>query len=375
MPVNISNSFFVDDYAMRYSSFVPRFYNYCLSLGMQPNLIIPSRAFCSDENQGYPIILITKHFGSFPFNHGRVGGIVATGRHGPHAHHGKDVVIIHASHVGYEKESGEFGIYRRLQTEEQEYSSDCGALCGVLDWYRNEYDFACRHIKLDRDSNGALIIIDNQLLRDERTEGLFLNLERMVVDENGVSRPLRQLSTARVFRALPELAAKIGSERFEDRSPIGKCLHAELFYFRRETGVVAEARDYINRNLIDAMPTILTSRFPALEAAKVNVQMEFDRSFRTIVREEAYAGKKVVFVSGINIDVSPQPGQIFPLTKFVPWAAYIQHESGEGYTLEQDELFRVLQQQSQENSYKIDLTEAINSMKQEAEIRISVDKA
>ena len=57
---------------------------------------MPSRAFCSDESQGYPIILITKHFGTFPFNHGLVGGIVATDRHAPHSHHGKDLVIIQA---------------------------------------------------------------------------------------------------------------------------------------------------------------------------------------------------------------------------------------------------------------------------------------
>ena len=68
---------------MRYSLFVPRFYNLCKSYGFSPGRIMPSRAFCSDENQGYPIILITQHFGTFPFNHGRVGGIVSTQRHGP----------------------------------------------------------------------------------------------------------------------------------------------------------------------------------------------------------------------------------------------------------------------------------------------------
>ena len=71
----------------RYSSFVPRLYNYVKSMGCEPGSILPSRAFCSDESQGYPIILMTKHFGTFPFNHGRVGGVVATGRHGPHAIH------------------------------------------------------------------------------------------------------------------------------------------------------------------------------------------------------------------------------------------------------------------------------------------------
>ncbi len=41
-----------------------------------------SCAFCSDENLGYVIILITKHIGILPSNHDRVGGIVATARHG-----------------------------------------------------------------------------------------------------------------------------------------------------------------------------------------------------------------------------------------------------------------------------------------------------
>ncbi len=86
---------------------------------------MPSRAFCSDENQGYPIILITRHFGTFPFNHGHVGGIVAADRHDPHAHHGRDVAIIQASHVVYDPDTEKFGVYRRLQTENHELSSGC----------------------------------------------------------------------------------------------------------------------------------------------------------------------------------------------------------------------------------------------------------
>lgn len=80
-----------------------------------------------------------------------------------------------------------------------------------------------------------------------------------------------------------------------------------------------------------------------------------------------------MFISGIHIDVSPRKGHIFPLTKHVPRAAYIENESGAGYTLEQDELFHVLGKQSMDNPHKIDLTETIGDMKQEAEIRIHVD--
>jgi hypothetical protein len=57
--------------------------------------------------------MIAKDFGSFPFNHGVVGGIVATDRHGPHASYGQDMLIIQASHVGYDPKNKVFGTYRR----------------------------------------------------------------------------------------------------------------------------------------------------------------------------------------------------------------------------------------------------------------------
>ena len=134
------------------------------------------------------------------------------------------------------------------------------------------------------------------------------------------------------------------------------------------------ASGQLNQNLIQAMPDILCSDYPALAAAQVNCQLEFDRTFRTIVKEKSYRGKKVVFISGIHIDISPRDGQLFPLTKFVPWAAYIQNEDGSGYTLEQDELFAALQQQSKDNPHKIDLTEAIHQMEKEPEISLHVDE-
>ena len=67
----------IGPYAMRYSQFVPRLYNYCRSLGFTRERMMPSRAFCSDESQGYPVILLAQHFGTFPFDHGRVGDKVA----------------------------------------------------------------------------------------------------------------------------------------------------------------------------------------------------------------------------------------------------------------------------------------------------------
>ena len=132
---------------MRYRAFVERLYNFCISLGFTPGKIMPSRAFCSDENQGFPIILITNHLGTFPFNHGRVGGIVATDRHGSYAHHGQDLVIVQASHV-------------------------------------------------------FLLTIDNQLLDEERSEGLFINLEMLLTsDDDGHYESVCSLSTSKCSSA------------------------------------------------------------------------------------------------------------------------------------------------------------------------------
>jgi len=104
-------------------------------LGFEKGKILPSRAFCSDESQGYPVIMIAKHFGTFSFNNGRVGGIVATDR----TSHGQDLLIIQASHVGYDPLSKQFGIYRRLQTAHQECGANCGKVDDVISWYKNEF--------------------------------------------------------------------------------------------------------------------------------------------------------------------------------------------------------------------------------------------
>ena len=138
----------IGPYAMRYSQFVPRLYNLCRSLGFERERMMPSRAFCSDESQGYPVILIAQHFGTFPFDHGRVGAKVATNRHGPHAHHGEDLVIIQASHVGYDPDEKRFGVYQRQRTAHQGFGANCGKLSHVLEWYQNEYSHARSSLEL-----------------------------------------------------------------------------------------------------------------------------------------------------------------------------------------------------------------------------------
>ncbi|HIB83459.1 MAG TPA: hypothetical protein EYN26_05155 [Chromatiales bacterium] len=364
-------SFRLDGKMIRYSAFVPKLYNMCKSLGFTQGKILPSRALCSDESQGYPIILIAKHFNVFPFNHGRVGGIVATDRHGPHAEHGQDLVIIQASHVGYDPEGGVYGSYTRLQTHGCQSTSNCGKVDAVLSWYIHEYEFARNHIMVSRDNNEWLVMIDNLYLDDRREQGLFLALEKLIgLNDQGKPELLYTCSTANCFRASAEFAAVL--EKTPPTSttaqPIGDFLSADKFFFRRPVNTTEEGHEHLENNLLPVMSWILTSPSPLLAAAKVNTQVEFDRTYRSIIHEPSYRNKRLLLISGLNIDISPKPGQLFPLTKFIPWAAYLQQPDSDYQIYEQDDLYSKLMEQSAENPDQTDLEAAIRVMMDTEEV-------
>ncbi len=373
---NVMIDFQFESSMMRYSKFVPRFYNLCKSYGFEPGCIMPSRAFCSDESQGFPIILIAKHFGAFPFNHGLVGGIVATDRHGPHAHHGKDLVIIQASHVGYDPETGRFGVYRRVQVAPPTHTASCGKIDAVLQWYQQEYDFARKNISFSVMDGQVVVIIDNQFLDYNREQGLFLLLEKMIDIQEGDSHPdpIRVLSTSKMFRINPACKARLSPSLWKPSKQvlIENRLTADLFYFKRHISTTIEGRDQLEFNLGRYMAQIVTSDAPSLTAAVANTQIEFDRTYRTLVKEPGYLGKNMAFIAGINIDISPQKGQLFPLTKFIPWAAYIQTRNGEQVTLEQKDIVDALKAQSAENKDRIELSKAIQVMEDTPAIKITL---
>jgi hypothetical protein len=346
---------------IRYSQFVPKLYNYCLSLGFQRRRMMPSRAFCSDESQGYPVILMAQHFGTFPFDHGTVGGRVATDRNGPHAHHGEDLVIVHASHVGYDSERRQFGVYQRSRTTDAEFGANCGKLSGVLQWYQHEYQRASQDIRLGTVSGKPAVFIDNALLNPNRTEGLFPNLERFV--DQAQPAPLLILSTSKAFAAAPSLRRMLSEADWPDTAkPIGDLLAEDMFFFRRQPVVGPEGLDLLEEAIAPAMPTLVTSPAPALDAARYLTQIEFDRAWRAIQREPAYHDKNVLFVSGLNVDVSPRHGMLFPLTKFVPWAAGARMRNGTYLVLEQLELFETLGSQTADNADQISFDGAIETM-------------
>jgi hypothetical protein len=367
--------FSLDGTTFPYNGFVVRLYNLCRSLGFESGKILPSRAFCSDETQGYPNILIAKQFGTFPFNHGRVGGIVATDRHGPHAHHGKDLVIIHASHVGYEPENDSFGSYHRRHTEHFEMTPTCGKIESVLRWYSKQYTFAKENIFLHRHNQDFLVTIDNQTLAENTNEGLFLYLDKIVaIGHHGGFRPRKSYSTSKCYVASAEFRKLLGDSAWPNkgREPIGERLLPELIGFKRHISGDPETHGLLEENMIIPMPWIVSSTFPLLTAARANIQCEFDRTYRTILNSNAYVGKRLLFISGLNVDISPPQDQVFPLTTFVPWAAYIQDQHGKSSVLEQRDIVDRLLEQHEHNPDEVDLEVAIQHMKDAEEIKIKI---
>ncbi len=362
---SILGNFKIKDHTLEYEDFVARFFNMCIDEGMENGKIVPSRAFCSDESQGLPIILITKHFSAFPFDHGIVGGIMAEGRNGAYSHHGKDLAIIQASHVGYEEETGHFGRYRRLQTCDCHLSSNCGQIQATLDWYQKEYEFASENTLLQRSGDDYLITIDKMLFYQEYDEGIFLDLKELVATskDGKCLPPVKILSTAKTYRISDDLFSflkKRGYQWSENTAqPIGDALTPDLFTFKRHL----DANNINEQNLFQYMPWIVTSSEPMLSAAEVNVQVEFDKSYRSIVREPAYEGRNLIYIAGLNIDYSPKEGELFSRMQFVPWAVYIQYADGSHKVLEQDELYERLHSYSNTNPYI--MNEALLKMAEE----------
>eukprot|EP00808_Paulinella_micropora_P005124 g39363.t1 len=246
--------------------------------------MMPSRAFCSDENQGFAIMKITKHFGTFPFNHGRAGGMLEDDRHGPHAAHGRDLVIIQASHVGYDPETGHFGSYMRQH-------HDIPGTSNSTNLHRRTF-VSC--------------------LYGQRT----LESERRLVPSPRAIVLNRPGCTYKIFEAPLRFIQYLGSDYVWKPYPgevVGEHLHPEIFYFRRKL-TDPSGRDRLEANIRHIMPYIVTSTYPPVAAAQANVQVEFDRSYRTMRDSPVFKGKKVFFFTGLNVDISPKKQVVLPVT-------------------------------------------------------------
>ena len=365
--------FKIDGLTIPYPEFVPKLYNFCLELGFHKGYIIPSRAFCSDENQGFPIILLAKHFGTFPFDHGLLGGMLAVRRHGPHSQHGDDLVIIQATHVGYLPETGEFGTYRRQQISGNNSCVSCGKLTNIITPYIDRYHFARDRIFLSKDTRGRCLIttktsfVDFGLHPIER--GLILKLSNIIdPDSHGIIRPVSSASTTQTYEVSPGFQNRLENQGYQweigKEESIGKRLTSDLFYFKEDLHTTDESLQ-LERQLIEFMPDIVSARYPSLQAAKTTIQLEFARVVQSIRRGDEYNGRNLLYIAGLNIDI-PEYDGFPPHNYFIPWAAHVQLRDGtpEEYThpIEQEALYKKLMEQDIQNPDQISLKENIRTI-------------
>jgi hypothetical protein len=373
---------------IEYRFMIPRVYNWCKSLGMNKGKIMPSVGFCSDENQGFAAVLILKHFGAYPFSHAYIGGQLALDRHGPHAAHGKDVVIFHASHVGYDTEVMTYGSYRRAQVEDQTnaMSTCCGKVAGILAPYKQQHARMLSEIRLKEDGDRVLVSFVNtaivNLHEEGQREGIELIIEHLI--KGSLDEPIGSTSTRRTYVASDEITelfknalseqAKTKKQK-EDPSldarnqewwrldhPDLKGILTGKHYKFVKFGLDGES-NRLERILLPHMPEILSSGDgPEFTGAVIIAQSEFNRAVHSVAAEPAYADKNLVLISGINVDISltsQEDVTAFPTTMFLPWAAYVQTSDGERVVVEQEDLIQALMSSSVANEDEIDIEGSI----------------
>ncbi len=365
--------FKIEGLAIPYPEFVPKLYNFCIELGFHKGYIMPSRAFCSDENQGLPIILLSKHFGTFPFDHGRVGGRLATNRHGPHSQHGDDLVIIQATHVGYDPDTGAYGTYHRPQISGDNSCVSCGKLTNVITPYINRYHFARDRIFLSKDTLGRCLITAKASFIDFGShpveQGLVLKLSKIVdQDSQGIIHPLSAASTTQTYEVSPAFRKRMEEQGYKwqtgKEDSIGERLTSDLFFFKEHFHATDDSI-HLERDLIEFIPDIVSAKYPSLQAAKTTVQLEFARVVQSIRRGDEYTGRNLLYIAGLNIDI-PEYNGFPPHTYFIPWAAHVQlgNETPKEYIhpIEQEALYKKLMAQDSENPDQADQKENIRTI-------------
>jgi len=249
-------------------------------------------------------------------------------------------------------------------------SDSCGKLIHVITPYLDQYCFARERIFLRKDHNGhCLITVKNSFIdfvSNPVAQGLVLRLNNIVAEDSmGVIRPFTSASTTQTYEVSDPFRRRLDDQGYtwlpDGGQCIGNLLTSDLFYFRQD---FHETDDSIllERNLIEFMPDIVSARFPPLRAAKTNIQLEFARVVESIRRSDDYKGRTLLYIAGLNIDISENE-ELPVMNYFVPWAAHVQLKDGTPakYThpIEQDALYAKLMEQSPENPDQIDLKENI----------------
>ena len=352
---------FDPDLGIDYQELAPRLYNMAQGLGLPAKRIHLASALCADEEQGYIQLLLTKHFGVFPTDLAHSDGTLNRRALLQLAAVAGDIVIVQASHVGYSPKRPGYSRCSRVDSGIDTQLSCCLSVSRGLEWYSREYRFAQRQIRVRRGEQGFQVIIDNELLDQQRNHGLFLNLAQLIAsdDQGGILPPIAMRSTSQVFAAGEALSARLSADEVDgDEQVIGTRLGPSQFcYHPPPPGEDIQGR--IMTNLADDIQQIVTADNPMVCAAQANLLAEFDHNCRFILKQEAFNGRRIIYLAGLNLDIVGDQGLHFPRSRFIPWAVYIQKGDNHNHVLEQEQTLAELRRHSSDNPDQLNIDAAI----------------
>lgn len=310
---------------------------------------------------------------------------MALDRHGPHAGHADDVVLIHAPHVGFDPSSQVYGTYRRRQIEagpesgEMQMSGTCGKMVGVMGPFIQAYHGLLGRIRARVEGEQVVISVSRELLpsQDPLEDGIFLRFEKLLA-KGALDDPVLRRSVTCVFPASDSFADEfidlMRTEDFFDREfdwhslrdpKLSHLLKEDMFGFKKNPESLLGEEHRLERSLLPNLPRVLTSPYDnELSASLICMQSEFDRSVHSVAAEPSYKGKNLMLITGLNIDISPAQDleEAFPQTIFLPWAAYVQLRDGSQRVIQQLDLISELSAQPTDNPDAINLETSITEL-------------
>lgn len=280
-----------------------------------PRTALPCKWKCSDEAVFGVDLCLYAFTGHYPFDKGKIGGCFNQGSMGAAVHHCGTNIDLGGSHVGYSPgpDGGTFGhIARPLHEEER--STDCGHLMGLIAPFKQVYDDACRNILLFCPAGDqVLVTIPNEFLQPSWSSHKI----KLLVDVEGltlgsvpydVNKPhTHKLAGRSLFHVHPEFMEAVPPEvaagfRTQERLPIGQELTADFFSIFDSD---AELRDGVpTERLLPYMKYILSSKLAPypLKAAVTNTNIEYN-NLTDSVRTEAFRPYAFASFTGVFIDM------------------------------------------------------------------------
>ena len=264
-----------------------------------------------------------------------------------------EAVIVLSCRVAYNPHWGAFGGHPQLLVQAKTDDDDEPCPAAFIAPFLQQYRFAQERIFLAMNGQGEhLITLPACLLAKTRDNGYRFSvlLDQVAEpDKDGNIVPVTisgRVSTYTLSGKLRQAIDRQGHVWQSGRSfPIGRYLGSELFSFG-DFGPASDRNGLFVSTLLPYLNEIVTHRTPDLRAAEIHLSQVFARAVALQRAEYAENSKNVLYLAGLDIDMSGFQGYEEQHC-FVPWQAYLAGRDEER-VLAQDDLFIRLMQASKQ---------------------------